>query len=303
MTSTGTVVRLRGAGVGLVAERFDPPAGEDRGTVLLLHGGGQTRHSWRRTGLRLAANGRRALILDARGHGDSDWAADGDYSLGAHARDLVAVAAGFEQPPVVVGASMGGMAGLLAQGAHPDLARALVLVDITPMAESDGVDRVTAFMREGLSGFDSLDAAAAAVAAYNPHRPRPPRPDGLRKNLRLRDGRWYWHWDPRMISHRDNGPDRAEFREQRARAAARRITVPTLLIQGRQSDVVGPEGVRDLLELIPHARHIAVDGAGHMVGGDDNDVLTEGLLAFLDEAVPLPEPRPATRYDQPHAAR
>ncbi|MGW1740099.1 alpha/beta fold hydrolase [Nocardia sp. NPDC001965] len=303
MTSTGTVVRLRGAGVGLVAERFDPAAGKGRGTVLLLHGGGQTRHSRRRTGLHLAADGWCALTLDARGHGDSDWAADGDYSLAAHARDLVSVIADLGQSPVVVGASMGGMAGLLAQGAHPDLARALVLVDITPVAETDGVERVTTFMRDGLSGFDSLDAAAAAVAAYNPHRPRPPRPDGLRKNLRLRDGRWYWHWDPRVISHRDNGPDRAEAREQRARAAARRITVPTLLIQGRQSDVVGPEGVRDLLELIPHARLIGVDGAGHMVGGDDNAVLAEGLLAFLDESVSPPRPGPAARYDQPHDAR
>ncbi|MGW5380994.1 alpha/beta fold hydrolase [Nocardia sp. NPDC003963] len=303
MTSTSTVVRLRGAGVGLVAERFDPAADAGRGTVLLLHGGGQTRHSWRRTGLHLANDGWCALTLDARGHGDSDWAADGDYSLAAHARDLVSVVADLGQSPVVVGASMGGMAGLLAQGAHPDLARALVLVDITPVAETNGVDRVTTFMRNGLSGFDSLDAAAAAVAAYNPHRPRPPRPDGLRKNLRLRDGRWYWHWDPRVISHRDNGPDRAELREQRARAAARRITVPTLLIQGRQSDVVGPEGVRDLLESIPHARHIGVDGAGHMVGGDDNDVLTEGLLAFLDESVAPPRLRPSARYDQPHDAR
>lgn len=288
MTSTDTVVRLRGAGVTLVADRFEPADGAERGTVLLLHGGGQTRHSWRRTGLNLAANGWRALAVDARGHGDSEWAADGDYALTAHARDLVAVATELDRAPVVVGASMGGMAGLLAQGAHPDLARALVLVDITPVAEADGVRRVTDFMRDGLAGFDSLDAAAAAVAAYNPHRPRPPRPDGLRKNLRLRDGRWYWHWDPRMISHRENGPERAADREHAARSAARRITVPTLLIQGGQSDVVGPDGVRDLLQLIPHARHIAVDGAGHMVSGDDNDVLTEGLLAFLDDSVPYP---------------
>ncbi|WP_328395855.1 alpha/beta fold hydrolase [Nocardia sp. NBC_00416] len=284
MTGTSTVVQLPGAGVTLVADRFEP-ANDDRGTVLLLHGGGQTRHSWRRTGIHLADHGWHALAVDARGHGDSEWAADGDYSLAAHARDLIALVAELDRAPVLVGASMGGMASLLAQGAHPDLARALVLVDITPRAERAGVDRVTAFMREGLSGFDTLDEAAAAVAAYNPHRRRPPRPDGLRKNLRLREGRWYWHWDPRMISHRDNAPDRAAHREHRARAAAQRITVPTLLIQGTQSDVVGSDGVRDLLDLIPHARHIAVDGAGHMVSGDDNDVLTDGLLGFLDETV------------------
>ncbi|MFC8529910.1 alpha/beta fold hydrolase [Nocardia sp. NPDC057227] len=286
MTATTTVVLLRGDGVALTAERFEPEAAGARGTVLLLHGGGQTRHSWQRTGRRLAAAGWTALAVDARGHGDSEWAADGDYSIAAHARDLTAVVTALDERPMLVGASMGGLAALTAQGAAPELARALVLVDITPRAEADGVDRITAFMRDGLAGFDTLAAAAAAVTAYNPHRPRPARPEGLRKNLRERDGRWYWHWDPRLLSHPDNATARAAGRERDARAAARRITVPTLLIQGMRSDVVGPDGVRDLLELIPHARHVGVDRAGHMVGGDDNDVLTTGLLDFLDGVRP-----------------
>ncbi|WP_174187470.1 alpha/beta fold hydrolase [Nocardia barduliensis] len=280
---TGTVVRLPGDGVTLTAERFDPEPAAERGSVLLLHGGGQTRHSWKRTGHRLAAHGWTALALDARGHGDSDWAGDGDYSIEAHARDLTAVVTALGRRPILVGASMGGLAALTAEGTAPGLVRGLVLVDITPRAEPCGVDRIITFMRDGLAGFDSLETAAAAISAYNPHRQHPPRPGGLRKNLREREGRWYWHWDPRMLSHPDNGPDRAADREQRARSAARRVTVPTLLIQGLRSDVVSDDGVRDLLELIPHARHVGVDDAGHMVGGDDNDVLTAGLLAFLDE--------------------
>ncbi|MGW5517835.1 alpha/beta fold hydrolase [Nocardia africana] len=297
MTASATVVRLPGDGITLVADHWRAD-GDAPGTVVLLHGGGQTRHSWQRTGARLAENGWHAVAVDARGHGDSDWAADGDYAITAHARDVVAAAGALAGPVVLVGASMGGLAALVAQGDHPRLARALVLVDITPKSEPAGVDRITAFMRDGLAGFDSLDAAAAAVAAYNPHRPRPARPDGLRKNLRLRDSRWYWHWDPRILSDRDNGPDRAGVREQWARDAARRISVPTLLLRGDRSDVVGDDGVRDLLALIPGARHIDVAGAGHMVGGDDNDVLTGGLLEFLTDAMANPRPGSGTGYHQ-----
>lgn len=284
MTISTSMTSLRGDGVYLVADLWEPAA-EPKGTVLLLHGGGQTRHSWQRTGIRLAEQGWRSYSIDARGHGDSDWAHDGDYSSDAHARDVRTIVDDLGEPPVLVGASMGGMASLIAEGDNPGLARALVLVDITPKAEPEGLSKINGFMRAGLAGFDSLHDALDAVIAYNPHRSRPPRVEGLRKNLRERDGRWYWHWDPRMLAHRTNQPDAADEREKRARAAARAVTVPTLLIRGAQSDVVSTEGARELLELIPGARHIDVGGAGHMVGGDDNDVLSRGLLEFLDDAV------------------
>lgn len=284
MTNSSNITRLRGDGVSLVADVWEPES-EKKGTVLLLHGGGQTRHSWQRTGARLARHGWCSYTIDARGHGNSEWAADGDYSSDAHARDLRVIADRLEEPPVLVGASMGGMASLLAAGDHPDLVRALVLVDITPKAEPAGLSKITGFMQAGLAGFDSLHDALDAVIEYNPHRSRPPRVEGLRKNLRERDGRWYWHWDPRMLSHRTNLPEAAAEREARARAAALAVTIPTLLIRGAQSDVVSDEGARDLLELIPGARYIDVGGAGHMVGGDDNDVLSRGLVEFLDEAV------------------
>ncbi|AFR48214.1 alpha/beta fold hydrolase [Gordonia sp. KTR9] len=282
MSDTTSAMRLRGDGVTLAADRWDPAKPPAAGTALLLHGGGQTRHSWQRTGQRLAEHGWTAMTIDARGHGDSDWAADGDYSIAAHASDLATVVADLDTQPVLIGASMGGMASLIAQGADPALACGLVLVDIAPSAEPAGLEKIASFMRDGLAGFDSLDDAAAAVAAYNPHRRRPPRPDGLRKNLRWRDGRWYWHWDPQMIADPSNSPEQAGVREEQARAAARSITVPTLLIRGEQSDVVSPENARDLLRLIPTARQIEVGGAGHMVSGDDNDVLSEGLIEFLD---------------------
>lgn len=282
MTVTTTPTTLQGKGVSLVADLWEPAQGH-KGTVLLLHGGGQTRHSWQRTGIRLAEEGWRAYTIDARGHGDSDWAVDGDYSSDAHARDICSIIGQLGTTPILVGASMGGLASLVALGENPGIARALVLVDITPRAEPEGIAKITGFMEAGLAGFDSLDDALDAVIAYNPNRRRLPRADGLRKNLRERDGRWYWHWDPRMLSDRANAADTADQRESRARTAARAVTVPTLLIRGAQSDVVSHEGAQELLELIPGARHIDVSGAGHMVGGDDNDVLSQGLVEFLTE--------------------
>jgi pimeloyl-ACP methyl ester carboxylesterase len=256
-----------------------------RGTVVLLHGGGQTRHSWYQTGRRLGALGWTVLSTDSRGHGESSWARDKDYSIDALVSDLRVEVAGLDREPVLVGASMGGNTALVGQGENPGLAAGLVLVDIVPRVEPEGLERITSFMTARPDGFASLEEVAEAVREYNPHRRRPPTPDGLRKNVRLGDdGRWYWHWDPAFLLGGDE-PARAE-RVERIVGAARAITVPTLLVRGKQSDIVSDQGVAELREMIPHARAVDVSDAGHMVAGDDNDLFTESLLSFLDEAVP-----------------
>lgn len=281
MVISETIGWFRGDGVRLAATTW-ARTGEYVGIVVLLHGGGQTRHSWQRTGRGLAERGWLVHAVDLRGHGDSDWDPDGDYRISAHARDVRALAQSLPEPPVLIGASLGGMASLTAQ-AEIDIARALVLVDIAPKAQPEGLARINEFMSTGAGGFDSLDDVLAAVIAYNPNRRRRPRIEGLRKNLRLRDGRWYWHWDPRILAQRENSVEAAAEREHTARSAAGRIAVPTLLVHGAQSDVVSSEGVDDLLYLIPHARHVEVAGAGHMVSGDDNDVLSDGIADFCGD--------------------
>lgn len=274
-----SAIRVRSGALELVGDHWR--AGAPKGTVLLLHGGGQRRHSWRRTGAWLAEAGWSAYAFDARGHGDSDRAADGDYSLSALVADLRAIIGRLGEAPVLVGASMGGMTSLIAEGEHGPLARALVLVDIVPRVEPEGAAKIQAFMASAPDGFATLEEAADAIAAYNPHRLRPKSLDGLRKNLvQGEDGRWRWHWDPRFLG-RGTEPER-EIRYERAVAAARNISVPTLLVRGGQSDLVSPEGVAEMRELIPHAQFVEVGAAGHMIAGDDNDVFTSELLAFLD---------------------
>jgi len=254
--------------------------------VLLLHGGGQTRHSWDRTLDRLVAAGCTALSLDMRGHGDSGWAPrSGGYDFDGYRGDIRAVLAELPEPPAVVGASLGGVAAMLALGAEKDggvaLARCLVLVDVVPRMEDAGVRRIRRFMASAPDGFANLDEAADAIAEYRPGRPRPRSLDGLAKNLRLHpDNRYRWHWDPRILE----GFGGTEDERHRAMAdAARGVAVPTLLVRGAHSDVVGDEGTRELAELIPHVRVAEIAEAGHMVAGDSNDVFSDAIIEYVRE--------------------
>ena len=270
-------LEFRGAhGLRLVGDAYGDPTGRP---VVLLHGGGQTRHAWGGTAAALATHGWYAIALDMRGHGDSEWAADGDYTVAALAADLHCVAAALGRP-AVVGASLGGITALLAEGeAATSMSRALVLVDVAPRVEPAGVDRIVSFMTERPEGFTTLDEAADAIATYNVHRPRPTDVSGLKKNLRLGpDGRYRWHWDPALMSDRRTG---ATQNPERQEAAARRLTVPTLLVRGRMSDLLSENGARAFLDLVPHARYVDVSGAGHMVAGDRNDAFTRAVVDFL----------------------
>jgi len=279
-------VRLAGAGVGLAADVYGEPGAPP---VLLLHGGGQTRHAWGSAATALAAAGWRAYSIDLRGHGNSDWSPDGAYGLGRFAADVETVASGLYARPALVGASLGGLAALIAVGEseHP-VATALVLVDVAPKVETEGREKIGAFMRSGMRGFESLDEAADTIAAYLPHRPRPKDLTGLQKNLRLRgDGRWYWHWDPRFIANME-GVDgqEGEVRHERLCEAARRVDIPTLLVKGGISDIVSDEGSRELQGLIPQLEVADVAGAGHMVAGDKNDAFNHAVIEFINRAVP-----------------
>lgn len=275
---------LSGAdGNDLCADLFTPQHAV-RGIVLLVHGGGQTRHSWGGTARTLAARGWIALAYDQRGHGDSDWIAEAAYASEDYARDLVAVARQAAErgygTPVVVGASLGGIAGLLAAGELDTSAlRALVLVDVTPDMKPEGVDRVRAFMgAHAEDGFASPDEAADAISAYLPHRPRPRDLSGLAKNLRRRpDGRWRWHWDPRLL----DSPRHVAELDARLKAAAGRLTIPVLLVRGRDSELVGEAEAEAFRELAPHAEIEDVRGARHMVAGDRNDVFADAVENFL----------------------
>lgn len=281
--------------VQAVIRRFESPdgvalVGDDQGSadapaVVLLHGGGQTRHSWSGAMQALAARGYRVINFDARGHGDSDWSPAGAYALDDRVADLAAVVADVAAPFALVGASLGGATAIhaVAAGLHP---AALVLVDIVPAPEMAGVERIVAFMRRHPEGFASLEEAADAVATYNPARPRPRDPAGLMRNLRRRDdGRLYWHWDPRIAA--DAPADHHAVVQRSTQAVAARADLPVLLVRGLKSDVVSDAGVAAFRAAVPRLEVTDVGGAGHMVAGDRNDAFNQGVIAFLARHLPV----------------
>lgn len=257
--------------------------------VVLLHGGGQTRHAWDETARRIASEGMRAITVDLRGHGQSDWVASGNYGFGDFGADAAAifrqVAEMFHAAPSAVGASLGGLSALTAEARHGRLLEALVLVDVTPRLDPGGVARVQGFMSARLAeGFASLEEVADAIAAYLPHRKRPSSLDGLRKNLRLgEDGRYRWHWDPALFAGDASlESDGAAVRDE-LMAALPGMHVPMLLVRGMQSELVHEEYAREFVELAPQASYVDVGGAGHMVAGDRNDVFCAAILEFLTD--------------------
>lgn len=282
MSSPQTVEFSGDGGIRLVADEWNRNADKaaDRPTILMLHGGGQNRFSWKKTGQILADDGFHVIALDSRGHGDSDRAPDADYDVETLAADVMLVLTAIGRPVALIGASMGGLTGILvAHRAGPDKVTQLVLVDVVPRFEKNGSARIREFMMTNIDGFESLEDAADAVAAYLPHRPKPRSPEGLKKNLRLRDGRWYWHWDPAFMTKPGDDP---ELRTEGFEAAAKSLEIPVLLIRGKLSDVVSMEGVRHFLKTVPGAEFVELSNAGHTAAGDDNDAFSEVVVAFVE---------------------
>ena len=262
-------------------------------TLVYAHGFGQTRGAWQRSGIALAAAGYAGLSYDARGHGESQRnPAELSYAGEQFTDDLIIVAGEMVQPPVLVGASMGGLFGMMAEARWPGLFRAMVLVDITPRWEEAGLQRILGFITAFPQGFDSLEHAADIIAAYLPNRRTRKNADELRELLRQgSDGRWRWHWDARLVELvRDCTQHQDDLAE-----AARALRCPVLLISGGRSDLVSARTVEEFQALVPHARHAHLPEATHMLAGDDNDTFTQTVLEYLaDLPAQTAETFPAT---------
>ena len=247
--------------------------------VLLAHGFGQTQFAWTETARQLAAGGWQAVSYDARGHGNSDRAPSGRYIFEQFVEDFRRVCSSLPHPPLLVGASMGGLTALLAHSEKPlaDL-KALVLVDIAPRWDDKGVEAMLAFMRQHPKGFANIDEAREAVRSFLPHRRSVNTAEGLKRNLRqASDGRWYWHWDPAMLAL----AEKSKNLQSRLKSAARKLKKPTLLISGGKSELISDEHVAEFIKLAPHAEHVSVAESGHMVAGDVNDRFLHAVVPFL----------------------
>ena len=272
-------VRFEGAGLTLAADIEGPADGRP---LLFLHGGGQTRQSWGKALHQAAQHGYRACALDLRGHGESDWSPDGHYDIDSFAADARAVLRTWDQPAVLIGASLGGLTSLIVAANPPPKVAGLILVDIAVRNEEAGTREISEFMNGAPDGFANIDEAADAVAAYLPHRPRPKDASGLMRNLREReDGRLVWHWDPTLFTNMAKGNRSRALHEDYLETAARQLEVPTLLIRGGRSRVLSREGAEHFLQIAPHAEYVDVNDADHMVAGDANDLFNEAVFSFI----------------------
>jgi pimeloyl-ACP methyl ester carboxylesterase len=271
-----------GFGGGALVADVHGPIGAP--TVLLLHGGGQTRHAWGNAAQTLAEQGWLTVALDLPGHGDSAWAKDGNYRIETLADTMCCIWRELGTPLAVVGASLGGLISMATVGrVNAPQINALVLVDIAPRMEEAGVERIVRFMRAQPDGFATLEEAAQHIAAYR-SRPMEGPVEGLKKNLRMNaQGRWVWHWDPQLMSDANHNHRRDADGYERA---LRGLQAPTLLLRGQRSDVISEEDARALVQTLPRARFIDLKGAGHRMAGDANDAFAASVADFLHEVMP-----------------
>ena len=148
-------------------------------------------------------------------------------------------------------------------------------------------------------GFANYADAAEQIAAYLPQRRERKSEQQLRPLLReSADGRLRWHWDPALLA--GDLVQESERYQPRLQAAATKIDVPVLLLSGARSDVVSRATVDEFLQLVPHARHVELPHATHMVAGDANDAFTREVVRFVQSLDPLPAGRRVAGAVQSH---
>jgi len=246
--------------------------------LVCLHGITQTAHSWDEVAAALADD-YRVLCFDQRGHGDSDWAPDGDYARQTQAADLdaIAVAVGLSQF-FLAGMSMGGINSITFTARHPQKVRALIIVDVSPEIQVKGVENIRSFI-QAPDELDSFEAFVERAHQFNPRRSLENIRSRLSHNLKqLPNGKWTWKYDKAL---------RAGERSFQASALhnlwddVRAIRCPTLIIKGGESDILSSESATKLQEAIPGSRLAVVPGAGHSVMGDNPAAFVAAVRPFL----------------------
>jgi esterase len=247
--------------------------------MLFLHGGALTAHTWDLCCLALR-NEYHCLALDQRGHGDSDWEPQADYSIAAQREDIKGFAdrLGLDRT-ILVGQSMGAINALAFAIHYPARLSALVMIDAGPEVRRPGSRRIREFVHE-VAAAPSLDAIIERALAFNPRRDANILRRSLMHNLRqMPDGSWRWKYDRRRFQNLDREGHRTE-RRQLADGLAR-IACPTLVVRGGDSDVFLEEDAVSLARRLPRGQYVTIADAGHTVQGDNPKALVAAIREFL----------------------
>jgi pimeloyl-ACP methyl ester carboxylesterase len=254
---------------------------EGKPPILFLHGGALTAHTWDLVCLALRQD-YHCLAPDMRGHGDSDWSPEADYSHDSMGADVEALVEhlGFDQF-TLVGMSMGGVASMAYAGRNHHRLTGFVLVDVGPEGRAPGRQRIQQFV-SGPRELDSIEEFVERAVAFNPLR----KPELLRRSLHhnLRqtpEGKWTWKYDDR-IHHRLGDPERQRRRAELWEAIPK-IACPSLVVRGGKSENFYDEDAEKLANALPRGSWVRIEGAGHTVQGDQPAALVEVLRKFLRE--------------------
>ena len=247
--------------------------------ILFLHGGALTAHTWDLCCLALRDEFH-CIALDQRGHGDTDWAPDADYSIGAQREDIRGFAdrLGLDRF-VLVGQSMGAINGLAFAVTHPERLSALVMIDAGPEVRRRGSSRIREFVNGGAKP-ETLEEIIERALAFNPRRDPQILRRSLMHNLRRQpDGSWSWKYDRSRFQRLDHDTHLAERRRLADNLA--KVTCPALVVRGAESDVFHQDDAERLAKNFPDGRQITIAQAGHTVQGDNPKDLVAALREFL----------------------
>ena len=193
--------------------------------------------------MHLAAN-YRVITPDQRGHGDSEWARDCDYSTDAMAADALAIMQALDlSDPIVMGHSMGGRNTLVMALENPHAAKALVIIDVGPELSERGRKIIGSFIQAN-EEFDDIEAFVANVRNYDPYRSRQHIERTVKYNLFQRaDGKFVSKCDraPRRLGHTERGGGHTLTLE-----ASAELQMPVLVLRGETSTILEPDAAQRL---------------------------------------------------------
>ena len=240
--------------------------------MLLLHGGNQSCHSWDLVSLHLSDR-YHVYALDQRGHGDTEWSRELDYSMDAMAVDALAFLADQEiDEPVVFGHSMGGRVTLDMLLMEPGIARAAVLVDVGPELSPAGVKVVGDFVARNIE-FDDLEVFLDHVEQYDPFRTREHIERTVKYNLLQRiDGKYVSKVDHRRIPGGFRNLELGDVTD---------ISCPILLVRGGESQVLLADAAERFIDALPNGRMTTVPHVGHNVHGGNTPGFLDAVNPFL----------------------
>lgn len=250
-------------------------------TIVMLHGIQQQSHSWDFISLPLSVD-YHILAVDQRGHGDSDWSPDGDYSTDAYVGDVSALVSTLGLKDFhLIGHSMGGRNSLAWASQSQGMLKSLTIVDTGPETQRRGSDRIQRF-RELPDELDTLEEFAQRVMEYT-GRTREQTLGALKYSIRQReDGKWTWKYD-KVIRVRGFRPP--AWTSDQLWAGWRKIDCPALVVRGERSDIFADEIMQRMAQEHHDCTTVTVSNAGHLVQGDNPpEFLTavKGLLGRFD---------------------